>query len=74
MQINLFRGNGAGFRTCREGEFLCDGRRCLDIRRRCNGFQECLDGTDELNCGRCQKCRLPVSVKYFVKLLVYLGF
>ncbi|XP_065366162.1 basement membrane-specific heparan sulfate proteoglycan core protein isoform X5 [Calliphora vicina] len=34
---------------CLENEFRCDNR-CLPKEYLCNGFSECIDNTDELNC------------------------
>ncbi|XP_076801649.1 uncharacterized protein LOC143446068 isoform X2 [Clavelina lepadiformis] len=40
----------AGY-TCTEDDFICDGATvCIPQDYRCNGQQDCFDGTDELNC------------------------
>lgn len=38
---------------CSQNKFLCDNGKCIDERFICNGVSECLDGSDEINCGLC---------------------
>lgn len=35
---------------CYTGEFECDNRHCIPHRYRCNGFNDCGDNSDEVNC------------------------
>ena len=36
---------------CSETEFQCkDKKRCVDIRRMCDGYADCLDESDEEDC------------------------
>ena len=39
--------------TCEsDSEFRCvDGQACIDMSRRCDSHPDCVDGSDELNCG-----------------------
>lgn len=36
--------------TCPEDQFRCGSGVCLDNRRRCDGYPDCPDSTDEHNC------------------------
>ena len=35
-----------------DSEFRCaDGQACIDVRRRCDLHPDCIDGSDEVDCG-----------------------
>lgn len=40
--------------ACRPGEFSCRNGRCVPEKLRCNGRDDCKDGSDE---SRCEKCK-----------------
>jgi len=42
---------------CRSGAFRCSNRQCITPSGRCNGTQECTDGSDETRC-----CKLPSRI------------
>jgi hypothetical protein len=38
--------------TCAPGDIVCGDGSCVDIRQRCDRIFDCLDGTDERDCGK----------------------
>ena len=40
-----------GFEACQDGEFQCNNDLCIDITGKCNGTDDCGDGSDEVDCG-----------------------
>lgn len=45
-------------RTCRPDQFKCEDGSCIHGSRQCNGFRDCADGTDEVNCKNCESVKL----------------
>ena len=39
------------FPDCQLNEFMCDNKRCIDILLICDGKNDCMDESDERNCG-----------------------
>ncbi|XP_054715759.1 chymotrypsin-like elastase family member 2B [Uloborus diversus] len=43
--------SGRDLQLCRAGQSVCGNRNCYDSSDKCNGNDDCGDGTDEENCG-----------------------
>lgn len=48
-------------------QFQCDIQRCLPLTQKCNGYFDCNDQTDELNCSKDRK--LPRKFRFERNLL-----
>ena len=40
--------------TCNPRKFRCKNGQCIPINDRCSGRAICLDGSDEIDCGKLQ--------------------
>lgn len=38
--------------TCKSSQWQCHTGQCIDKDRRCDFLRDCLDGSDEKNCGK----------------------
>ena len=41
----------ADIENCLPNQLQCNNGRCVDERSKCNGYDECGDGSDEIDCG-----------------------
>ena len=61
---------------CGPGEFQCNNGRCLDERYKCNTYDECGDGSDEIDCGKfhclfnviCSNCVMLLMISFLFLL------
>lgn len=64
-KFRLLSTNLAGASYCTADEFFCDDR-CLPVYYKCDGVEQCSDGSDEDNCSRPEPTTPappPVSLK-----------
>ena len=45
-----------GFGKCAPDQFQCNNGVCLDPNGKCNGYDDCGDGSDEIDCGMWLLC------------------
>lgn len=48
-------------RTCADSDFTCDNGHCIPERWKCDGEEECPDGSDESKATCCESCPTSVS-------------
>ena len=46
-----------------EDEFRCSDGECIAARFNCSGHPECMDGSDETNCGKKIIFSIPITLK-----------
>lgn len=71
----LFRPAGIA-KECHSNEFRCSDGTCIDIRRKCDGYDDCRDRSDEINCSKCITYSQPSYFLFglFFLLISFLGF
>lgn len=50
------------FKGCSSNQFTCSNGQCVPLTTRCNGRNECSDGSDELKCGNVECTTYQLSI------------
>lgn len=58
FSLVIYEGNT----TCRPDQFKCDNRDCIYISLKCDGYIDCMDGSDEANCRKYTLSVLKIMV------------
>lgn len=87
METNLFITNYHTFppfvfakmkkiTECRKNEYRCSDGSCIDIRRKCDGYPDCRDRGDELNCSEYHilHCRSTFCLSFSLSLFIFACF
>lgn len=71
----IFLQHGCALR-CDNDQFQCKNGHCIPIRWRCDADPDCMDGSDEENCGSSSKCVLVPSdeVLKLEECIIFIAF
>lgn len=68
MNILSFCDNTENYKKCKTEDFQCKNGRCIPASWRCDGNADCIDNSDEDNCGK-----WPQALKSEIKvMMIYL--
>lgn len=68
--VSMFLQHGCDLK-CDNDQFQCKNGHCIPIRWRCDADPDCMDGSDEENCGSAGKCTFLCLYLFFFCLPIH---